>query len=265
MNESEILFTSLFNCDRASLYVDKDRRLTHEQSVFLAQALKRRMSGEPLEYILGTSEFMGRKFLVNSNVLIPRPETEILVEIALKYARIAEQKFDSCSTILDIGTGSGNIAVSLASSLPGARVIALDISEDALCVAHANAQIHGCGNRIQFIRSDVVSGCGLAGDSCDMVISNPPYVISTDIERLQPEVRREPREALDGGEDGLMFYRMIAAQAVPILRAGGLLIMEIGFGQCERITEILQQNGFSVREVVKDYNGIERVIVAQER
>jgi release factor glutamine methyltransferase len=262
MNETEILFTSLLNCDRVSLYLDKERRLTREQSLFLAEALKRRMSGEPLEYILGNCEFMGREFLVNSAVLIPRPETEILVETAVRYARIDQQKPVSDMMILDLGTGSGNIAVSLASFLPGARFVAIDISEDALSVARRNAAVYGCSERIRFVCNNLMAGCGIAEASCSMIISNPPYIVSGEIQGLQREVLREPRAALDGGEDGLMFYRTICGQALRFLRDDGVLIMEMGFGQCRRITEIFRQSGFSVREVVRDYNGIERVIVA---
>jgi release factor glutamine methyltransferase len=261
MTETEVLFTRMLHCDRVSLYLDKERRLTGEQSFFVAQSLKRRAAGEPLEYILGTCEFLGNEFFVDHRVLIPRPETEIVVETAIRYARSGYSVPKNNVTILDIGTGSGNIAVSLALFLPDARVIAFDISTDALSVARINATTHGCSDRIKFVCSDVQSDCGFLPAGCDMVVSNPPYVISSDIESLQPEVRREPREALDGGEDGLMFYRTIAPQALRSVRVGGFAIVEIGYGQCEQVCGIFQGYGFLFCEVVKDYNGIERVIV----
>jgi release factor glutamine methyltransferase len=262
MTETEVLFTRLFKCDRAALYLDKERRLTGEQSHIIVDTLKRRIAGEPFEYILGDCEFMGLQFRVDRRALIPRPETEILVETALRIAGSMRQR--SRLTLLDAGTGSGNIAVALARSLPSAALIACDISQAALALARANAESNGCSGRIRFVRCDMLAGFGLVDNACDMVVSNPPYIVSGEIDGLQPEVRREPRAALDGGNDGLLFYRKIAGQAQRLLRPGGALIVEIGAGQCADVKRIFEgQGGFSVRDIVKDYNGIERVIVAQ--
>jgi release factor glutamine methyltransferase len=257
MTETEIVFTSLLKCDRVSLYLDKDRRLTGEQSRSAADTLRRRLAGEPLEYILGTCEFMGIELLVDSRVLVPRPETELLVETVLARAP------KGCSLVADLGTGSGAIAVSLALSLPSASLVCLDISPGALACCRENGRRNGCAPRMRFVRADMRAGLAFAPGSFDMIVSNPPYVASRDIPGLQPEVRSEPAAALDGGSDGLAFYRAIARHAPAALRQGGLLAVEIGAGQCREVTDIFEASGsIPVREVIKDYAGIERVIIA---
>ncbi|MGE5307826.1 MAG: peptide chain release factor N(5)-glutamine methyltransferase [Deltaproteobacteria bacterium] len=259
MNETEVLFTRLLDCDRGYLYLHGDRKLTREEGRSIAGALRRRMGGEPLEYILGDCEFMGLEFLVNRDVLIPRPETELLVEACLSRAKTALRPGD---TILDIGTGSGCIAVSLAKSLPSAKIIAVDLSPEALAVAVENARRNKVGGRIDFIRADVAGENALP--ECAMVVSNPPYVRSEEIDGLQAEVRREPRTALDGGEDGLDCYRAIARRASGCLKKGGFLLLEIGAGQAAGVKAILTARGmFVIREIVRDYASIERVVVAQ--
>lgn len=260
MTEAEVLFTELLGCDRALLYLDKERRLSREQSRSVADALKRRTAGEPLEYILGKCEFMGLEFFVDQNVLIPRPETELLVETAVRYARGMEKPL-----IADIGTGSGNIAVSCAFFLPSCRVVAVDSSPGALALARRNAERHGCSQRICFGQADLMEGTVLWPDSCRLILANPPYVVSGEIDTLAPEVRCQPRPALDGGIDGLAFYRRLAAQAPLFLCPGGLLILEIGAGQSEAVSRIIEAGRIlSVREVIRDYNSIARVIVAKK-
>jgi release factor glutamine methyltransferase len=257
LTETELLFTHVLDCERVDLYLRPERKLEAGQYARIGDALRRRMSGEPLEYILGKSWFMGHEFIVDANVLIPRPETELLVEAAIRYAREANIR-----TVADIGTGSGNIAVSIACALPTVRLVALDISEAALAVARRNARDNVVNGRISFLSSDVLEAAG--PDTFGMIVSNPPYVASREIDGLQPEVRREPRGALDGGKDGLDFYRRIAAEAPRCLGQRGMLLLEIGFGQCERVQKILEVKGFRVREIIKDYAGIERVIAAQK-
>ncbi|MCK9604140.1 MAG: peptide chain release factor N(5)-glutamine methyltransferase [Candidatus Omnitrophica bacterium] len=253
MNEAELLFSEIFGCDRASLYLKKNIPLDKDKLSKVSSVLKRRFSGEPLQYILGKTEFMGLEFRVNPSVLIPRPETEILVEKAAEMATSLK--------IMDIGTGSGCIAISLAKLLKDADIIATDISDNALEVAKENARRHGV--KINFILADLFNAVDCVMHPVDLIISNPPYVASGEIATLQPEISYEPRIALDGGADGLDFYRRIINGAVDYLKKDGLLILEIGFDQSRAIADIFQRSGkFKIIEIVKDYSNIERVMVA---
>jgi release factor glutamine methyltransferase len=255
MHEAELLFTEVMNCGRPELYLNKDLRLSKEKGAFISLVLKRRIAGEPLQYILGKTDFYGLQFKVGPDCLIPRPETEILVDAGLKHP--AKQ-------ILELGTGSGCIAVSLAKYLAGSQITATDISERALAIARENALIHKVN--INFLMADLFNNRQLSCGTYGLIITNPPYVQSGEIDSLQPEVRLEPRVALDGGADGLDFYRKIAAAAPGYLVPGGNLIMEIGLGQAEDVAKILTKNkSFEIIEVIGDYNGIDRVIVAGKR
>ncbi len=258
MNEAELVFTHLFSCDKATLWQKRSTHLNKKDSAWVASVLRRRSAGEPLQYILGQTEFMGFSFKVNANVLIPRPETEILVEEALK---LCAGKVD----ILEIGTGSGCIAVSLAKFLPSARITALDISWKALEIARDNAFRHALAERIIFLHSDLFSHKALSVSEFDLIIANPPYVAGREIDSLQPEISFEPRQALDGGIDGLDFYRRIAKNAGAHLKAGGILMLEIGFAQAQAVERILESTKrLRVVKVIKDYNKIKRVVVAQK-
>ncbi|HLD41134.1 MAG TPA: peptide chain release factor N(5)-glutamine methyltransferase [Candidatus Omnitrophota bacterium] len=258
MTEREILLTSILKCQRADLYAGK-LALTKEQEERLAYYLSLRAKGKPLQYILGETDFFGLRFKVDTRALIPRPETEILVDAVIKQFTSHKSQVTSQVKILDVGTGSGCIAVSLAKSLPDARVTALDISCQALELARENALINGVSERINFIQSDLFPP-GEGG--FDIIVSNPPYVFSQEIDKLSPEVRSEPRLALDGGNEGLDFYRRIIPLAGGFLKNGGFLALEIGFQQRQGIEEIVNQQGWlRVKEVIKDYSGIERVMV----
>ncbi len=262
MTEAEILFSELLGCDRLSLYLNQGIYLDKDQAVFLSEALKRRAGGEPLYYILGRTEFMGLEFFLTKDVLIPRPETEIVVQSGNKY--IAAIKINSRPLhILDIGTGSGCIAVSLANLFPDAVIDATDVSEEALKVARKNAQLNGVN--INFIESDLFLSPKLSISGYDLIITNPPYVETEEIKDLQPEVRREPVIALDGGRDGLAFYRRIIAQSPGYLKKDGFLIMEMGFNQSKDIQDLIKINSkFDIIELVRDYNNIERVVVTKK-
>lgn len=252
MIESELLFTQVLDCDRVSLYLNKDKRLTSDQARLISASLKRRIKGEPLQYIIGKTEFMGLEFKVNKNVLIPRPETEILVEVAIKYAKNKK--------ILDLGTGSGCIAITIARKLPGSDVTGVDISEDALSIAKENAKLNGV--RVKFLHTELFKGLS---KKYDLIISNPPYIPSDQIRSLQPELKYEPFIALDGGNDGLEFYRKIIKEAPDYLEDNGILIMEMGFGQRKCIEDILKDTKhFNIIEIIKDYNNIDRIIVAKK-
>ena len=262
MTEKEILLSSIFNCSRSALY-SQEWSLNAAQAKKLSEAIFLRSQGMPLQYILGEVEFFGLVFQVDSRVLIPRPETEILVEMVLKSAA-GQMK------ILDIGTGSGCIAVSLAKFLPEAQIDALDVSFEALNLAKENALINSADKNINFLQSDLFSvfkknNVNNRLRNYDIIISNPPYVRSGDINGLQKELAYEPRMALDGGADGLDFYRRVIAEAGNFLNKEGLLFLEIGFSQGEDIEKIVfAGNDFAVDEIIKDYSGIERVMIMRK-
>lgn len=263
MNEAELLFTEILSCDRVSLYLDKNRRLGLGQSARVALALQRRFCGEPIQYILGKTEFMGLKFKVNKDVFIPRPDTEVLVETAVKIAQGCRLEARGIG-ILDLCTGSGCIAVSLAKLLTNVKMAATDISQEAINIARENARFHHVEDRIKFIKSDLFAAFSLKPIAFSLIVSNPPYIAAKDIEGLGPEIRHEPVIALDGGEDGLDFYRRLIIEAPDYLKVGGFLIMEIGFGQSSSIQDILNNSKkFEIIEAVKDYSDIERVVVAR--
>jgi release factor glutamine methyltransferase len=275
VNEVELLFSEILKCDRTSLYLEKDAKLDIDKSRLISAALKRRISGEPLAYILGKTEFMGLEFRVTPDVLIPRIETEVLVETVIKYVTTSQRHWPkgrglpsnrqshnvTSLNILDIGTGSGNIAISLAKFIQDCKVTAIDISKEAVNVAMENALTNRVSGKINFIDEDFSS---LKPAAFDIIVSNPPYINTQDIGSLQPEIQYEPRVALDGGADGLDFYRQIINRAGGYLKNDGLLIMEIGFNQAEGIKDIIGESGhFKIIEVVKDYSNIDRVIIAQ--
>ena len=265
MNEAELLLSEILNCDRLSLYLNKDLILDKDKTTLISSVLKRRIKGEPIQYILGRTEFMGLEFKVNRDVFIPRPETEILVEATVKIVREFASSRVRELKILEIGTGSGCIGVSLAKLLPvEIEITATDISGAALEVAQDNAKLKAVAARIRFINSDLFAHHAIRNTQYDIIISNPPYVVTSEIDDLQPEISYEPRIALDGGIDGLDFYGHLINNSTNYLKEGGFLILEIGFNQREPIENIFQKSGnFRVIEVVKDYNGIDRVTVAQ--
>jgi len=270
VNEAELLFSQVLGCDRLDLYLNKDKYLSGKKLNFITNALARRIKGEPIQYILGKTEFMGLELKIGAGVFIPRPETEILVETAIKYVQGAPRLRSGqagCRVqgkrILDLGTGSGCIAVSLAKYLTDIEIDASDISDQALAVAHDNAKLNKVS--VNFFKSDLFLSSKLYAPSYDLIVSNPPYVSEGEIGKLQPELRFEPRVALSGGLDGLDFYRRIIPESADYLKSNGLLMMEIGFGQRQAIEKIFSGSGkFKVIEVVKDYNNIDRVIVARK-
>lgn len=260
MNEQELILTSVLQCRRVDLYTGTVE-VTADQKQQLDDICSRRSSREPAQYILRTCEFMGLDLYVDQRVLIPRPETELLVEAAATFL----QKAGKPLSVLDIGTGSGNIIVSLAKNFSQHHFLALDISKEALEVASQNARTHDVLSRITFLEDDIFSDtCIRKIPPCDIIISNPPYIPSGDIADLQPEVLQEPHGALDGGEDGLRFYRRIAQFTKHALSRNGFLFLEVGQGQAKDIQDILEQTGhLVVQGCLNDYSHIERVVIAQ--
>ena len=237
-----------------------------DESKIRALARKRR-SGVPLQYLTGKQEFMGLDFEVGPQVLIPRPDTEILVEEA-----ISDLKNRGALSILDIGTGSGAIAVSLAKYLPLSNVYAVDISKDAIEMARKNAESNGVSQRIDFLLGNLFEPFELIGEKVDVLVSNPPYIPAGDIDSLQREVAvYEPRGALDGGLDGLDFYRTIVEKAQRFLKNGGMIYLEVGSGQADAVENLLKkvkcggESCYNNILRIKDLAGIERVVKASLR
>ena len=251
--DAELLLMRVLDCDRAYLLTHPEAELTAEQAALYEDWLARRALHEPVQYIVGEQEFFGLKFRVTPDVLIPRPETEHLVEAAL-----ARTDREAAPCIADIGTGSGAIAVALAHALPQARITALDISTAALAVAQENAESHGVSGRIRFVESDLLAV--VAGEQFDVVVSNPPYVAEG--ETLEPQVRDyEPASALFAGAEGLDVYKRLIPQAWAALRPGGWLLLEIGHGQRDALERLL--TGWGSVSFIADLQGILRVACAQ--
>lgn len=239
------LMTGLFKIDRADFLTDREIDFN-----ILDEALKRRIKGEPCAYIIGETEFMSLPFKVNKNVLIPRQDTENLVEYLIDNSK-GEEK------ILDLCTGSGCIGISLKKYIKNSDVTMVDISDDAIVVATENAKLNNVD--VKVVKDDVLSPLFSYGEY-DILVSNPPYIEKEVIETLEKQVKDyEPRLALDGGEDGLVFYRKIAKDYKKYLKNGGICAFEIGFNQGEAVKNILEENGFSEVEIIKDYNGNERI------
>lgn len=244
-----MLFEMACKVDRNFYYLHMDEDITAEQQKEYEIALKKRAEHIPLQYITGEQEFMGLKFKVNSNVLIPRQDTEVLVEEALKRIQPGMRVLDMC-------TGSGCIAVSIAKNVPHIEMHAVDISKQALNVAKDNAKLNEVS--VEFERSDLFDH--VAG-KYDVIVSNPPYIPTSEIPKLMPEVGSfEPVEALDGKEDGLYFYRKIIAECKDYLNPDGMIFFEIGYEQGADVSALLQEAGFSQVAVVRDLAHLDRVV-----
>ena len=253
--DAQLLLAHVLGCSRLDLIAHPDRVLAELKVDAFNAMLDRRSAREPLAYIVGHKEFFGLEIDVAPGVLVPRPETELLVEESIK--RFSGQS----PMIADVGTGSGAVAVALAVSIPSAAVHATDTSPAALEVARANVEKHDLTERVKLVQGDLAEP--LAGMLFDAIVSNPPYIPSGEIESLQPEVRLyEPLEALDGGPDGLDVYRRLVPAARPLLREGGFVAVEAGIREAGAITEMARSAGYRKVQVARDLAGIERVVVA---
>ena len=255
---AELLLRHVLGFDRGALLTREAEGLPADQEARFLDLVTQRESRRPLQHLTGVQAFYGRDFTVNADVLIPRPETEILVEAALERLPA-----DQPAVVVDIGTGSGCIALTLAAERPAVEVHALDVSLQALEVARANAQRMGLDGRVRFLQGDLALPLRDMVRRVDLVVSNPPYVTEADWASLQPEVRdNEPRIALVPVPDGPRMYRRLAGGARRILKPGGTLLMEVGQGQAEEIQGICVREGYEAERVIPDLQGIPRVIVA---
>jgi release factor glutamine methyltransferase len=253
--DAEVLLATALGTSRAGVIASARRPLAPAAGAAFAALVARRRAREPLQYVSGRQEFWSLELAVDPRVLVPRPETEVVVATALAVAPDARR-------VLDVGTGSGAIAAALARELPAARVWASDRSPDALAVAAANLGRHAPG--VALVAADLLAA--FRARAIDLIVANPPYVADAELGLLDPEIRvHEPRAALAGGPDGLDVVRALAAGAAAALAPGGWLVVEVGAGQAGRARTLLEDRGFAGVRVVRDPGGIERVLAARRR
>jgi len=289
--QTELLLAHLLKLPRMKLYLNFERVLTPAETDALRELVKRRGQHEPLQHLTGSTSFCGFEIAVNRHALVPRPETELLAESGLQFLLAAPKQSEGRSTlnpqpstVLDFGTGTGCIAIALAAKCPTAKIVATDISPEALALARENAARNNVADRIEFLQGDGFAALKNVGQaSClspsenkkpetsgtpvlhfDLIISNPPYIPSAEIAMLQPEVRDfDPRAALDGGADGLDFYRKLAAEAKPFLKPDGKIMVEFGDGQAEAVWKIFETEKWIVEAVKEDYSHRQRILIAR--
>ena len=261
--DAEWLLANALGTERLQLYLKYDRPVGPEEREAFKQQLRRRACREPLQYILGRAAFRELELVVDPRALIPRPETEVLVEEVLAWAK---DRKSGLGTVMDIGTGTGAVSVSLAVEGVCEQIVATDISEGALEVARLNAQRHGVEALLDFRRGSLFEIVD-AGEAFDVIVSNPPYVATGERAGLQPEIRDwEPSEALFAGDDGLDVIQPLIAEAPEHLTDGGLLALEVGLGQAERVTRQIDDSGrFEPARVRRDLGGLPRVIMAERK
>ena len=259
--QTELLLAHLLKMPRMKLYLNFDRVLTAPETDGLREFIKRRGQREPLQHIVGSTSFCGYEIAVSRHALIPRPETEILAELGWKFLSTRNLQ---PSTALDFGTGTGCIAIALAAKCPNAKITALDVSPDALALAKQNALQNQVAERIEFLHGDGFAAL-TATTLFDLLVSNPPYIASAEIETLDPEVKDfDPRGALDGGADGLDFYRRLAVEAKPFLKVDGKIMLEFGDGQADDIKKILETETWVVEAMQEDYSQRARILIAHK-
>jgi release factor glutamine methyltransferase len=254
--EAEWLLASVLGVERVTLHLDPARRLATPTVARYLALVDRRAGREPLQYLLGWEDFHGVRLAVTPDVLVPRPETEGLVEWAIEVLAAREEP-----TVADLGTGSGAIACAIAHAVPRAEVLAVEVSAGALAVASRNVRTLALAARVHLLAGDLFAPLGSIAAALDLVVANPPYLPSAVLPTLPPEVsRHEPRAALDGGPDGMAVIRRIVSGAPPVLRRGGWLLMEIGEDQAGPVASLMAAEGFAGIRARRDLNGVERYI-----
>lgn len=264
---AEILLAHLLKTTRLELYLHFEKPLNEEEIDAYRELIRRRLNREPVQHITGNQEFWSMDFMVDPRVLIPRPETEVLVEQAVSLYKEGALPGGGHPKVLDLGTGCGVLAIAVAGEIRGASIWATDISGEALAVARINAQRHGLADSIRFSQGDLFGFDRTRCESFDLILSNPPYVSSEEFDSLPPEVRNfEPREALDGGEEGLYYIRKIIRQAPDNLNSLGWLILEMDPRQIPDALELISGDvRYGQGERIRDYSSRDRVVICRKR
>lgn len=258
LSEVELIFCHVLGVDRLTLYLHGDKLIQDTHLVAIEEIIENRRTRYPLQYILGESWFYGRRFVVSPAVMVPTPETELLCETALRIVRSHETPHPR---IIDLGVGSGVIAVTLACEVDNCMVTALDVSPEAIAVARQNARAHGCLGKIEFRESEFFSAIG-PDERFDLILSNPPYIRESDYESLPPEVLADPQIALVSGPEGLDAIEIIIREAPQYLAPGGRIMFEIGPNQVEPIVaEVESDRRYSAYDIVKDLNERDRLVI----
>lgn len=259
--DAELLLRHVLKVDKVYIYTHLNEEVDREDVDEFLDLVNKRNKGYPLQYIIGNQEFMGLNFNVGEGVLVPRPDTEILVEKIIDMAKdIDKESID----ILDIGTGSGAITLSLAYYIKNSNLYSIDISSEALEIARKNRDNLGLCDRVEFINTNILDGFNFLDKKIDIIVSNPPYIPTIEIEKLQKEVSMyEPKLALDGGEDGLKFYRYITKEGKNHLTDEGILAFEIGYDQGKEVYNIMRENGFIDINIIKDLEDRDRVVIGR--
>ena len=253
--DAEVLLSNVLKKNLVELIIDKEIKINKDEFILYKKLIKRRKLGEPIAYILNKKEFWKNTFFVDRNVLIPRPDTEVIIEEILKLISKDEKKF-----ILDIGTGSGCIIISIANERPKLICTAIDISKKALKVAKINAKIHHIKNRIKFYNSSVDN---FFKGKYDLIVSNPPYISNLKIKYLEKDiVGYEPLVSLRGGPDGSSILNKVIKRSSSLIKIGGKLVLEIGYDQKYKIMNLLKKENFYINKIVKDYAGNDRCLIA---
>lgn len=256
--DAQIMLSQVSGCSRIELIAHPELQLSPKAIRKFTEWVNRRSQREPLAYIIGQQEFFGICFEVTPAVLIPRPETEILVETVIEYLKNLDKPI-----LADIGIGSGAVAVSIAKNVLNVVVFGTELSQAALDVARRNVEHAGVQDKVQILYGDLLEP--LDGINFDLIVSNPPYIASGEIDNLQPEIAKyEPKQSLDGGPDGLDYYHRLSAEAPDYLKAGGILVVEVGFSQSDSVKVMFENEGFRNVRAKKDYNGIERVVMGEK-
>jgi len=257
----ELLLSHSLKLSRIQLYTSFEKPLSKDELANFKQLFQRRLQHEPLQYIIGETEFFGLKYSVDNRVLIPRPETEILVEEIIQQAKLFPE--NEIINILDIGTGSGNIAITVAKHILNSNIISIDISNDSLELAKENAKQNQVESKIKFLNVDIFANYELPITNYDFIVSNPPYISIEEFQSLQPEVKIfEPKTATTDNADGLTFYRRIAEIGKSLLNENGTIAVEIAYNQSEQVKTIFANANYKNISARKDYSGIERIILA---
>ena len=262
--QTELLLAHLLKMPRMKLYLNFDRVLSAPETDALRESVRRRGQREPLQHITGSTSFCGHEIIVNRNVLTPRPETEMLAELGWEFIQQSSRPNNTDGlAVLDLCTGSGCLAIAIAAKCPAATIVATDVSDAALAVARQNAAKNQVAGQIEFRSGDGFAALnGGPVGRFDLIVSNPPYIPSAEIATLDPEVRDfDPALALDGGADGLNFYRRLAAGATEFLKPGGKMMLEFGDGQAEAIKKLFETEKWVVESVKEDYSQRARLLI----